>query len=163
MSPITPRPVFCFDKEGLSDEDVLDLRRRSKYQIYFLARRNIESYFLLPSVIASLFRRDYAEITLAGDPVSVESALRSLASAKPYGAKGLWSDDLRDPRWLGVVDGASLLRDTFAEISGKTVSYVKTRDTLALLALALEEHPPWVDELINLVAELDEKVTKLAS
>lgn len=161
MSPLTPSPVFCFDREGLSDDEVLDIRRRSQYKIVFIPRRNIESFLLIPEIITALFQRDYPEIIAASSIPAVEALMIELASDKRFFGADSWSGDLSDAEWLAKVDGAGLLTELFASISGQKVNYVKTRDSLALVSLALEVREEALEDLINVVHTLEEKALKV--
>lgn len=163
MSPITPKPLFCFDREGLSNEEVQDIRRRSQYQIHFLNRRNIESYLLIPEIIAKMIERDFGDSARSVDKNFVQGRLENFAAQNAYSAQGSWANDLYDVEWLRRVDGAALLKDLFSDLSNGKVEYVKTRDTLALIGLALEHVPDALSELITFVRELDTKVRKLGA
>lgn len=161
MSPVTPSPVFCFDREGLSDDEVLDIRRRSQYKVVFLPRRNIESFLLIPEIIAALFERDYPEISEAGKAAAVEARMKELVSERKFGAGELWNNNLYEHNWLSMVDGAALLADLFNLISDTRVNYVKTRDSLALVSLALETRPEALKDLVDMVHTLEEKALKV--
>lgn len=158
MSPVTPKPLFCFDREGLTEENVQDLRRRSHYQIHFLARRNIESFLLSPAAVASLFRRDYPEISRAADEGYVLTTMQQLASEKR--CQAAWRGSHTDIEWLKLVDGASLLADLFDSISESKVSYAKTRDSVSLLSIIIDSRESFADELIATVRDLEEKSAK---
>ncbi len=161
MSPITPKPLFCFDREGLSEKDIIDIRRRSQYQMHFLTRRNIESFLLDPKAISQLFSRDYPEYVESSNPEYVKDRMVALIILNRYRAISPWTGDLNDPKWVNSVDGASLLGDLFKNLSNNEINYVKTKDSVALLSMILETESKTADELVKTVRELESKSGKL--
>jgi hypothetical protein len=159
ISALLEGPVFSFDREGLSADDVESLRRRSKYRVMFLPRRNLECYLIHPEAIAELFARDHPHLAESASEGRIQDTIAAIAGERKYGAADKWNGDVYDVRWLAAVDGAKIVADTFSSISDAEVEYRKTAHSLSILSIILRTAPEHLAELIEYVAAVTEKAS----
>lgn len=141
---------FSFDREGKKEAQLDDIRRRLKDRVDFLPRRMTENYFLNPSAIAKVLQNlGEAEATFD----KVNEVLKRLA---PEYCNEKWGTE----EFFNSVDGAKLLNDIFNEISDARHEYRKVEHGSKLLRVILSEDPDSVQELIEYVKGLLDKVEK---
>jgi predicted ATPase len=144
---LPPAVGFIFDREGRSDQDRDDLRRRGN--VFFLPRRVYENYLLHPAAIAA-----------------VASGIAGFRDT-PLTARevGDWMERNRwDPRyfdrvpaeqsetlWLHDVKGGKPLEDLFTHFSETRVRYDKVRHGVALTEWLLENSPEELQEVAQLI------------
>lgn len=122
-------PLVCIllDGEMRKQEEREAMETASQGKLRFLGRRMLENYLLHPSAIAAI-------ISEMGQDATEDSARKILDP----GSKAI---DVTE------VDGASVLKKIFSELSQAKLEYRKTRDAPALVTWLLEHEP---DHLVPL-------------
>ncbi len=122
-SLMPPALAFLFDRDGRSDEQRLDIERRSRCLVKWLPRRMYENYLLDPAAIATVVSsEDKAE----GNPIGAEDVaewVQTHANSSKYIDSTL--GEYPGEGWLVNVHGARLLEDLFAALTSARVPYSK--------------------------------------
>lgn len=144
---LPPAIAFIFDREGKSDEEQKDLRRRSADQIHFLPRRCYENYLIHPRALMNVLNTlpSFAEKEIGDDKIS--KWLREKGGKRKYIEKSGELIDFSDKKWLTEVNGAVLLSDLFKEISEGKQEYRKTTHSVKLTEWLIEHEPEALAEL----------------
>jgi hypothetical protein len=137
---LPPALAFVFDREGLTETQVSDLKRAAPVPMEMIPRRMYENYLLEPPAISEQLRRRLRE---------VEPADSALSEA---GVRHWITDNGAKFGWLGEgdkasADGAKLLTALFEELSDGRLYYDKIRDGLELTKWLLENRPEALEEL----------------
>lgn len=139
---------FSFDREGKSQRQLDDLKRRCGGRAKFLPRRMTENYLLNPIAIAAVLAELGEEGITA--PVIEELLRKHAPNRVPNG----FGSAFGTTEFLVHVDGANLLKDVFSEASKTRHSYRKVRDGVELLKEIMRVDRPSLDELIEFVRGL---------
>jgi hypothetical protein len=144
---IPPAVAFIFDREQRTEVERADLASRTSGKVKFLPRRMYENYLLIPEAI---------EAVLLLLP-SFRDACPSVEEVKEWlmanGGKCAYIDqptdraDIRSRAWLTQVNGAKLLHDLFAELSGNREEYRKTVHSVQLTEWLIQNKP---DSLVEI-------------
>src|SRR5436309_9779348 len=144
---LPPAIAFIFDREGRSEADQEDLRRRGK--IHFTPRRMYENYLLNPEAIAAI-ASNTADFRTS--PLTEGEVLAWLDRAR-WNARYFEALPLERTfdAWLREVHGAKLLGDLFNQLSEHRVNYDKVQHGVALTDWILEHVPEDLREIGDLV------------
>jgi AAA ATPase domain/AAA domain, putative AbiEii toxin, Type IV TA system len=145
---VPPALAFSLDREGRTEAEMEDMRRRSKGLLHFLPRRAYENYLIHPSAIAAVLNHHLPEVQLTADAIKSELAKR--AEAPKYSAKASYDD----PLWTITVNAPLLLGDIFSEVSATRIEYRKTTHSIELTEWLLTNEPQHLAELTTYVQSL---------
>lgn len=154
QSLFLPAIGFIFDRECRSEQEILDLQKRSINPVRFLNRRMYENYLLHPESIAIVLNDldDSKESPLT--VAEVNAVLHQAMQNKHYFPKHN-QDNLQDSEWiLNNIDAAKLLQDLFSTLSETRVEFSKTRDSIRLTECLLEKQPEVFREIANTLDEV---------
>lgn len=144
---LPPAVAFIFDREGRSEIEQEDLRRRGK--VHFTPRRMYENYLLNPAAIAAITS------SIAGfrNPPVTEGEVREWLDRNRWNVRYFeTSPTERTPDvWVREVHGAKLLADLFSQLSDHRVTYDKVQHGIALTDWILEQMPEDLREMGDLV------------
>jgi predicted ATPase len=147
MGIIPPAVGFIFDRELRSEKEMVDLKRKSKNKVFFLPRRMFENYLLEPGAISTALN------LISGSkkfhPPEIESWLKANGVDRKYLKEGAPFDQC----WLNSVDGASILKDLFSQISDTRINYDKVKHGYLLTKIILEKNRQAFLEIHNLLDE----------
>lgn len=155
-SLLPPTIGIVLDSECRTEGERQDMRRRRGGPVHFLPRRMYENYLLDPDAIATTLNHlDESRAEPLG-PAEAGAALDELRRDEKYFCTA--EAALDEEAWLVNVDGASLLRDTFARLSEARVEYRKVRDSTALTDWMIENKRDSLSELAEFLARaLDDR------
>jgi predicted ATPase len=141
--------AFIFDREGRTEKDMEDLKRRSDGRVRFLPRRMYENYLIWPEALHAVM----ADLeTFRENPIAMEKIIEWLTDngGKPeYIPGGHTLLDLGDPDWLTKVDAAKLLQKLFEALSGSKEEYRKTVHSVQLTEWLIENKPSALAEILE--------------
>ena len=146
-----PVVAFCLDSECLSDNDKRDLIRESRGLMHFLSRRMYENYLLDASAVAAVVNQiaDFREQPVGlGEVEALIDAKRADLRYYCQGTQQIPTD------WIVNIDGARILREIFAELSGNRASFEKMRHSVAITDWILENRPEHFRELADWISDL---------
>jgi energy-coupling factor transporter ATP-binding protein EcfA2 len=129
---LPPALLFLFDRDGRTEKEIEDVSRESKGRVAFLSYRMLENYLLQPIAIAKLFNECGAAHSLSTTTEAVDSWISTNGASLCSEANVQVGSDA----WRKCVDGATLLENLFADISGATLEYRKTTHTPRLAVLS---------------------------
>ena len=159
---VPPAVGFIFDREGREEIQREDLKRESDGLVAFTPRRMYENYLLNPRAIAHVasetenFRED-GEVS----PERVEGWIEEHRWDDKYFDAPVEESVHTDRLWLTEVDGAKLLKDLFADLSGTRVAYDKVIHGVALTRWLCDNTPKDLNELVSLIEDrLDRRVSQ---
>lgn len=146
---ILPATVgFSFDREGKTEKQIEELKRRCGGRARVLPRRMTENYLLSPKAIAIV-------LTALGESSVDEAAIEALLNKHaPNRMANNKSGAYGSDGYFDHADAAKLLSDVFHEASEGRQEYRKVRDGVALLKAILDSEPESVTELVKYVREL---------
>jgi hypothetical protein len=144
---IPPAIAFAFDREQRTQIERDDLASRTSGKVKFLPRRMYENFLLIPEAIQAV---------LSPLP-SFRAACPSVEELKEWlmvnGGKRAYIDqptdraDITSRAWREQVNGAKLLRDLFAELSGDREEYRKTVHSVQLTEWLIQNKPDSLEEV----------------
>ncbi|MEG3876699.1 AAA family ATPase [Microcoleus sp. herbarium7] len=148
-----PAVGFVLDREGRSERDIENFKRRSQNPIKFLPRRMYENYLLNPEAIAALINREdeFREKSLTSR--EVQEWLDKKQQEGLYLPDGVRKKGVSDSDWLCDVDGANLLKSLFTECSEARVEFSKTKHSFELTEWLVENEPDYLYELGEFLKE----------
>jgi energy-coupling factor transporter ATP-binding protein EcfA2 len=144
---IPPAIAFVFDREQRTQVERDDLVSRTLGKVKFLPRRMYENFLLLPEAIQAVLS---ALPSFQGISVTVEEVKEWLET---NGGKRAYLDeptervDITSKTWLENVNGAKLLRDLFAGLSGNREEYRKTLHSVQLTEWLIQNKPDSLAEM----------------
>jgi predicted ATPase len=140
---VPPVVGFIFDRETRSRQEVEDLKRQSRKRIHFTPKRMFENYLLNPSGITAVLNNlELPEIT--------EQQVKTWLQQNQTDAK-YYKHTNRTDDWTENVNGALLLGDLFASLSGAKVSFDKTVHAPMLTQWLVDNSPEELKELSELL------------
>jgi energy-coupling factor transporter ATP-binding protein EcfA2 len=142
---VPPVVGFIFDRETRTERDQEDLKRQSRGRIHFTGKRMFENYLLNPSAITTVLNS--SETTGITESDVVIWLERNKTNSKYYKPLKTGSDS----SWTENIDGALLLYDTFAHLTGRQVYFDKTTHSPMLTQWLLENSPEDLRELSDLL------------
>lgn len=128
---VPPMVAILLDGESRAPEQRLQFERISGGKLRFLDRTMLENYLLDIDAISAV-------LVELGQPTTPEAVQHALLAA--LGANAL-------PRDAATVDGASILKKVFAQLSDARQEFRKTRDVPALVEWVIKEHPDRLEAL----------------
>ena len=138
---VPPMVAVLLDREGRSEPDCTSLEQDRRGRLRFLPSRMLENYLLHPGAITAV-------LCDMGESVDADRIAQRLCAASHV-------QNLSDLD-TGMVDGANLLKSTFAEISQARHEFRKTRDVPNLVDWLLENEPTvlqplgdWLQMIMN--------------
>lgn len=141
-APFPPAIGFILDSETRSQQQKDDLTKRStilESPMRFLPRRMFENYLLNSAAIAAVLS-------------SVEGFDRTVSAEQVYvWLKARKAEDRTQNNWENTVHAGNLLKALFSDLSGQTVEYRKTEHSVAIADWLLENEPPSLQEIADLV------------
>jgi predicted ATPase len=148
---LPPAVGFIFDQECLSAAKKGDLERIGAGLVHFLPRRMYENYLLNARAISALANTTEGFRESDVSEKEVQTALETKRQDIKYFCKGL-----KEPpaQWENSIDGASVLRDIFSELSENRVSYIKTTHSAALTDWLLEHAPEQLAEVAKMLNDI---------
>jgi predicted ATPase len=139
---LPPAVAFVFDREGRTEKEIENLKRRSGGRVRFLPRRMYENYLLVPDALEAVMRSldTFAEFQIEKTKIAVW--LKD---------KGLDSDD---PTQLILANGAKLLKELFDQLSEGREQYRKTLHSVRLTEWLIENEPEALAEIVEFLNEV---------
>ena len=151
-SALLPAAVaFSFDRDGRSEVEITDLRRRSNNLVRFLPRRTYENFLIEPAAIAAVLA---VELNRPVEEADVRGWLEQHGGEETYDGYDAWDGDIDGDDWLERVRGAKLLANLFTSFSNATLEYRKPRHSLLLTEWLLLGDPTRLHSLTEYVCEL---------
>lgn len=144
---------FIFDREGRTEQQMQDLRRQSKGDVYFLQRRMYENYLLIPHAISSALQ-SVEHIEFASDDIN--QWILEHRWDKKYFDKAAPDELQTDSFWFENVHGAKMLSDIFRQAG---TEYKKVLHGVALTKWLIENDPDKLAEVRNLISQVFTKTT----
>lgn len=141
---------IVLDRENRSDEQIGDIRKRSKGLIKFIPRRCYENYLIHVEAIVALLEN--LPIEHKGVRADVSNWLSKNAGNKKYEASDRWNQDITDVEWLKVVRAPMLLFDLVNDISDGRFEYRKVEHGLFLTRWIVKNDPTKLSELKEFLA-----------
>jgi ABC-type cobalamin/Fe3+-siderophores transport system ATPase subunit len=145
---LPPALAFSFDREGRTDQQMGDLRKRSRDVVKFLPRRMYENYLIEPNAIASVIHE------FSGETVEVDNVrqwLNEHGGDPRYGASGV---NVLSVRWLEIVHAGDILKHLFEEVTKTRLSYDKVVHSFRLTEWLLQNNEQTLRELVDYVIGL---------
>lgn len=144
-----PAIGFVFDREGLLEREINDIKRRSSHPIEFINRRMYENYLLHPEAIAYILNEEDKEEQK--EPITslkVQEWLEENKHNKHYFPNGTPQEKLSDSKWVDEnIDAAKLLDDLFANFSETRVKFRKPRHPTMITEWVVDKDPNHFSEL----------------
>jgi hypothetical protein len=148
-SLLPPALGFIFDSETRTEEEKRDLIKESGDRLRFLPRRMFENYLLRPKAIAEVLNALDGSGDGSVTEAKVEEMIQVAVGDDTY-FKRLPAGAAHD---FNNIDGAQLLDDVFARLTGCRVEFEKVQHSVALCAWILENEPEQLREVANLIEE----------
>ena len=143
--------AFCLDSECMSENDKQDLERSSQGMVHFLPKRMYENFLLDAPAISAVVNAipEFRALPVTEDEVNV------VLNAKRADRRHYCQGFQQIPQdWMSYIDGAHVLSEIFAELSGNHVSYEKMRHSVAITDWILHNRPAHFRELANWIIAL---------
>ncbi len=151
---LPPAIGFILDRENKTEKQIEDLKRRSKNEVYFIARRMYENYLLYPEAIAAVanLQENFCDRDLTAE--EVEEWIEDKKQKGCYLPRDIKANNLSDDEWLKKVNGAKLLSELFTQFSESRVSYSKTRHSFQLTEWLVSNQPEKLEEIAQSLKEI---------
>ena len=143
-----PAIGFVLDREGKTQRQMEDLKRRSSNSIEFLPRRMYENYLLIPEAIAAVINKNYPSREAPLMDTEVREWIEQKRQAGEY-LKGINKENLSEKEWFETVDASKLLKDLFAKLSEARVEFSKPKRPYELTTWLVEHKPEHFSDLAN--------------
>ncbi len=148
---LPPAIGFIFDREGKSETQQEDIRRRSKGVVVFTPRRMYENYLLNPAGISAVV----SNIEGFRDGGVSEQEIVDWIEAHRWDGRyfeNVPGDSSRtQERWVREAHGARFLKDMFDDLSERRVQYDKVAHGVALTEWLLDNAPDSLAEIAALL------------
>ena len=144
---IPPAIAFVFDREQRTESERADLARRTSGKVKFLPRRMYENFLLAPETIQAVLSAlpSFQEASLTVE--RVKEWLETNGGKRVYLDEPTERADITSKTWLENVNGAKLLRDLFADLSGDREEYRKTAHSVQLTEWLIQNKPDSLGEM----------------
>lgn len=150
VAPLTRGCSYGVDREDLSSQAVAEIENTGRGRIAILPRRNLESFLIHPSAIASVLT---AELNEHFDEEDVLSKIFFIVQ-KDVALSNRFSGDVFNEAWLEIVDGARLMARLFAELTDNRLEFRKMRHSPKILSEILDRNREHVTQLSSYVERL---------
>jgi hypothetical protein len=145
---LPPALGFCFDREGLSEGDMGDLRQESGGLIRFMPRKMYENFLVNPEAIASVLNE-----ADTGKRVDItRDVVAEWLGKNQFDGKYVSESDRG--QWLQKMHAAKLLNDLFVDLTETRVRYDKIKHGLKLTNIVIERFPSDFAELGEFLTNL---------
>ncbi|GCE05752.1 AAA family ATPase [Dictyobacter aurantiacus] len=148
---VPPAIGFIFDREGRSEREQEDLKRRSQGRVVFLPRRMYENYLLnihaISFIISNIENFREKQVTYTEIAEWVEENRWN----KKYLNKDIPNLERTEEKWLQEVHGAKILNDLFQYFSERRFFYDKVKHGIALTEWIIENNPSDLVEVEELI------------
>jgi hypothetical protein len=144
---IPPAIAFVFDREQRTESERANLASRTSGKVKFLPRRMYENFLLIPEAIQAVLS---ALLSFQDTSLTVERVKEWLET---NGGKRVYLDepteraDITSKTWLENVNGAKLLRDLLADLSGDREEYRKAVHSVQLTEWLIQNRPGSLAEM----------------
>jgi hypothetical protein len=125
----------------LTEEQMQDLKRRSRGKALFLPRRHFECYLLDPSAIAAFIVNSVSDLAETVTADSVKERIQVIAQEPKFVTSVKWNGDITSEQWLAQIDAAALIKRLCSDITEARLEFVKKLDSLEILK---HEAQPWI-------------------
>lgn len=148
---LPPALGFILDRECRNRTLQEDLQRESQNRAYFLPRRMFENYLLNPTGITAVANSIEG---FRGEPI-IEQEVSHLIEMKSR-APRLYCQGAREipANWLVEIDGATVLKEIFAELSENRVQYDKVRHSVGITQWIISNAPQDLREISELLVRV---------
>jgi hypothetical protein len=155
-SLIPPAVGFIFDRENKTDQQIKELKTKSRNLLELLSRRMYENYLLNPAAITAVINSGAGEAlpTPIKEQQITEYLEKHHADSKYYDSRYPFSDKT----WVRDVDGATLLEDLFNTLTEAKQQFVKTTHSVRLTDWILENSSEDLTEIAELLKNVLAKV-----
>ena len=150
---LPPALGFCFDREGLTEEEMRELQSESNKLIHFIPRKMFENYLLNTDAIASVLNEADAENGIEHKGDAVNDWLQKNKLLPKYIGQADHS------QWLQKVHAAKLLNDLFNDLTMARVRYDKIKHGMKLTNFIIENIPDDLAELGQFLKKLIQPAT----
>lgn len=152
---LPPAVGFIFDNENKSEQNIIDLKKRSKDKLHFLDRCMYENYLLDAEAIAAVAN----QCNVRDEDLSVWEIEQWIAEEKKQWkdkkiSKGEKAEELTDDYWLKKVHAAELLEKLFRHFSDSKVLYRKTTHSIKLTEWIVENKPEQLQDIADLLKDI---------
>ncbi|KAF0175144.1 MAG: SMC domain protein [Limisphaerales bacterium] len=137
---LPPALAFSFDRDGRSEQEMVDLKQESKGLIHFIPRKMFENYLLNSKAIAEVLN----EADIHRQVILTESEVENWLEARRMPEAG---NGRPDENWVREVDAAKLLRDLFNDLTEARVSFDKLKHGVRIAEWLIENAPDDLSEL----------------
>jgi AAA domain, putative AbiEii toxin, Type IV TA system len=149
---IPPLVGLVLDRDERTEEEMEDLRRRSKGKIQFLDREMFENYLIDAPAIADVINGALPEG--ATNAAEVAAWIELHGAEERYFKKGAPIPEPMTVTWRAKVHGARLLHALFSELSKCDLQYQKTAHGPLLTERIVNSNPAAFDEITALISSL---------
>jgi hypothetical protein len=142
-SLMPPALAFSFDREGLTENDIIDFQRMHGDVVHFLPRRMFENYLIDSDAIAAVISSGVQQ------PISAEAVqekIDDILRENPISAS--------PENHFDSVDGAKLVDRVFSDLTGNVLEYDKGEDGLKLTDWLIANKPHMFEELADYLNDL---------
>jgi hypothetical protein len=142
--------AFSLDKEMRTQAEMDDMARQTGGKMHFLPRRAYENFLIHPEAVAQNINK-YVSNSTPVTAQDVETWISNHGGAfhkdqlTPYGAKSVC--------WHKECDAAKLLGKLYADLSGATLQYNKTRHSVEITEWLLANETEHLSKLIDYVGK----------
>jgi energy-coupling factor transporter ATP-binding protein EcfA2 len=146
LAPQTLR--FSLDREGLTDQQIADIKRSLGEKVAFLPRRCFENFLIHPLALKKVIYNSNNDVT----EEKLHNWLIQNGGNTLYKGHDVWKEDIFELKWLEKVDGARLL-DAMLFENGAIV-YDKVKHGRELAVYLLKHERGHLIQLVEHVAAL---------
>lgn len=144
---IPPAIAFVFDREQRTEAERADLASRTSGKVKFLPRRMYENYLLIPEAIQAVLSLLPSFGAVCPSVDEVKEWLMANGGKRAYIDQPTDRADITSSVWREQVNGAKLLRDLFAGLSGNREEYRKTVHSVQLTEWLIQNKPDSLEEV----------------
>jgi hypothetical protein len=148
---LPPALGFILDRECRSRALQQDLQRESQNRAHFLPRRMFENYLLNPAGIASVASsiQGFRDTPIREDEIS--QLIQNKSREVRYYCSGTRAVPVN---WAVEIDGATVLKEIFAELSENRVQYDKVRHSVGITQWIIDNAQQELREVSDLLVQV---------
>lgn len=151
---IPPAVAFVFDREQRTEAERDGLASQTSGKVKFLPRRMYENYLLVPEAIQAILSLLPSFQAVCPSVEEVKEWLLVNGGKRAYIDQTTDRADIINRAWLEQVNGAKLLRDLFAGLSGAREEYRKTAHSVQLTEWLIQNNPESLEEIKDFLASI---------